>query len=70
MTSRSRRSSSRRTIVVNLEDVAQWATYSVVNSGDASSWYDFNFDGMTNTEDFEIIKANFGRHCKAPPPPG
>lgn len=55
--------------VVNLEDVAQWATFSVIDGGEISSWYDFNLDGKTNTEDFQIIKANFGKHCKAPPPP-
>lgn len=56
-------------MVVNMEDVAQWARYSLMDDGQASSWYDFNYDGVTNMADFDIIKANFGRHCKAPPPP-
>jgi len=30
----------------------------------ASSWYDFNLDGLTNELDREIIVENFGNHCK------
>jgi hypothetical protein len=54
--------------LVNQEDVQQWGVYNAIGSG-GSSWYDFNLDGYTNTADLDIINANLGRVCKAPPPP-
>jgi arylsulfatase A-like enzyme len=54
--------------IVNQTDVEQWTRYSQIGS-EGSSWYDFNLDGLTNNADLQVILANFGRTCKAPPPP-
>jgi len=48
--------------VVNDRDIEQWAFYSGP-SGGGSSWYDFNHDGLTDSQDLQTIMDNFGR-CK------
>jgi hypothetical protein len=35
-------------------DVTDWQYFSTFNNG-GSSWYDFNFDGFTNSADLDII---------------
>jgi arylsulfatase A-like enzyme len=50
-------------MVVNQKDLDEWEKFSKINGG-ASSWYDFNLDGLTNELDREIIVENFGNHCK------
>ena len=50
-------------MVVNQKDVDEWEKFSKINGG-ASSWYDFNLDGLTNQADYQIILDNFGNHCK------
>ena len=48
--------------VVNQKDVDGWKTYSVLNGGQ-SSWFDFNFDGITDNKDLDIIYQNWQRRC-------
>lgn len=50
-------------LVVNDLDVQGWRFFATSNGGQ-SSWFDFNFDGLTNLEDLDIINANFGKRCK------
>ncbi len=42
----------------------QWPRlyFSHLNEG-RSSWYDLNFDGLTNDKDLRIITANLGLRC-------
>ncbi len=47
--------------VVNLLDIKDWAQIAVGWGG--SSHYDFNFDGLTNIEDYDIIKAHLHASC-------
>lgn len=47
---------------VNELDYDEWSRWSVVNGG-RSSWYDFNYDGFTNSLDLDIINQRFGRRC-------
>lgn len=51
-------------LVVDARDIEGWTRFSRENGG-RSSWYDFNFDGLTNEADLEIIHANMGRDCRA-----
>ncbi|MFA7668025.1 MAG: sulfatase-like hydrolase/transferase [Burkholderiaceae bacterium] len=48
--------------MVDDKDIDGWTRYSRENGGH-SSWFDFNHDGLTNTDDLKIIHDNFGRHC-------
>lgn len=48
--------------IVDQKDVDGWKTYSVLNNGQ-SSWFDFNFDGLTNDADLSIIYQNWQRRC-------
>jgi hypothetical protein len=50
-------------MVVNQKDLDEWEKFSKINGG-ASSWYDFNLDGLTNELDREVIVENFGNQCK------
>ena len=35
------------------------------NGGGLSSWFDFNYDGLTNDLDYQIIIDNLGKRCKS-----
>jgi hypothetical protein len=50
--------------VVDQRDLEQWGYYSILNGGN-SSWYDFNHDGKTDTDDRTIIEQNLGKQCAA-----
>lgn len=41
-----------------------WQYYSTFNGG-ASSWYDFNYDGLTNEADLAVIEQYLGTNCLA-----
>jgi len=45
--------------IVNQVDLDNWNLFH--KSG--SSWYDFNFDGKTDTTDQNTIFSNLGRTC-------
>jgi hypothetical protein len=47
--------------VVNRRDLLNWAL--IANTWGESSQYDFNLDGLTNSEDKAIIQQNLGRRC-------
>ncbi len=47
---------------VDGKDLADWRYYRAL-SGGQSSWYDLNFDGLTNDADRAIIEQNFGKNC-------
>lgn len=47
---------------VNELDFDEWWRWSTVNGG-RSSWFDFNYDGFTNSLDLDIISQRFGRRC-------
>jgi hypothetical protein len=46
---------------VNIKDVVDWSFFAQHDG--LSSWYDLNYDGLTNTADLAIIGNNFGTHC-------
>jgi arylsulfatase A-like enzyme len=53
--------------IVNEQDQKDWAKFAALppnplppNPGNTSSWYDFNFDGLTGLKDLEIIHRNQG----------
>lgn len=46
----------------DLDEWAHWADPS--QGGGASSWYDFNHDGITDDQDKAIIEANLGSQCR------
>jgi len=48
--------------LVNAEDLSIWQKLLVWA---ASSWADFNYDGLTNAADGQIIRANIGTCPKA-----
>ena len=48
--------------VVDNLDVQWWQYFSVLNGG-GSSWYDFNFDGLTNESDLAVIHQHLGTNC-------
>ncbi|QGM98191.1 sulfatase-like hydrolase/transferase [Methylocystis parvus] len=50
--------------VVNQQDVSDY-NWMASLSGGASSWYDVNRDGLTNSADLSIIQANLGTVCGA-----
>jgi hypothetical protein len=54
---------------VNFKDELDWSFFvrqNPENPGFSSSWYDFNFDGLTNDKDLKVIRANFGKNCLKP----
>jgi hypothetical protein len=46
---------------VNAEDFVDWFFFATHDG--ASSWYDFDHDGVTNQADLKVIASNFGKHC-------
>jgi hypothetical protein len=46
---------------VNDRDVANWLHFNQHNG--LSSWYDFNYDGLTNEDDLAVIAQYFGTNC-------
>jgi len=50
-------------LLVNQTDLDEWQKWSTENGGH-SSWYDFNHDGFTNTDDKAIIEQNMGKNCR------
>ena len=42
-------------------DVQWWQYFSTNNGG--SSWYDFNFDGLTDEQDLAVIQQHMGTNC-------
>lgn len=48
--------------VVNREDLKNYASMVRLTSG--SSWYDVNLDGLTNSEDEQIIQSKQGTRCR------
>ena len=50
---------------VNRQDEVDWAKYAAVplRDGYNSSWYDFNFDGLTDGKDLVVIQRNLGTQC-------
>jgi hypothetical protein len=57
--------------LVDKKDVEGYKLYSKTsgnttpNGGGLSSWFDFNYDGLTNDQDLQIIIDNLGKHCKS-----
>ncbi|HSF33590.1 MAG TPA: sulfatase-like hydrolase/transferase [Candidatus Tectomicrobia bacterium] len=47
---------------VNGKDIEDWKFFSAL-SGGLSSWYDLNFDGLTNEADLAIIQQHLGTNC-------
>lgn len=47
---------------VNGKDIEDWKFFSAL-SGGQSSWYDLNFDGLTNEADLAIILQHLGTNC-------
>jgi hypothetical protein len=48
--------------LVNGKDLVDWQSFRSL-SGGTSSWYDLNFDGLTNDADRTIIRQNLGTNC-------
>jgi hypothetical protein len=48
---------------VDQKDIDEWKKFSQMNGG-LSSWYDFDLDGDTDTDDLQVIQANLGKRCK------
>lgn len=51
-----------RDLIVDQQDVVEWKKWANTNGGN-SSWYDFNHDGMTDSDDREIIESHMGTAC-------
>ncbi|HLX29672.1 MAG TPA: sulfatase-like hydrolase/transferase [Casimicrobiaceae bacterium] len=55
--------------VVDEQDLKNWALFSKITTQPvmtpplSSSWYDFDFDGITGTTDRDLILANMGKRC-------
>ncbi len=49
-------------LLVDGKDLAGWQEFS--KKGGKSSWYDLNYDGLTDSRDWDIILKNFWRRCK------
>jgi hypothetical protein len=47
---------------VNRKDIVGWRFFSGL-SGGLSSWYDLNFDGITDVADLAIIQQHLGTNC-------
>ena len=52
-------------LLVNDTDLTNWQFFSTFNGG-GSSWYDFNFDGLTDDQDEAVIEKYLGTNCKPP----
>ena len=48
--------------LVNGRDLVDWQSFQTLGEGQ-SSWYDLNFDGLTNDADRSIIEQNLGTNC-------
>ena len=48
--------------VVNRKDIHYWKLFAKLTDG-GSSWYDFNFDGLTDDADLAIIQEHLGTRC-------
>ena len=48
--------------LVNGKDLLDWWSFQSLSSG-TSSWYDLNFDGLTNDADRVIIQQHLGTNC-------
>jgi len=51
-------------LLVDEQDVENWQFFSGFTGEAASSWYDFNHDGLTNELDLEVIEDNLGTSCR------
>jgi hypothetical protein len=51
-------------LLVDQQDVDEWTFYSGFTGEQASSWYDFNHDALTNELDLQVIQENMGRDCR------
>jgi hypothetical protein len=52
-------------LVVNQEDLTNWAFYANYNGHvGGSSWYDFDFDGVTGPKDRDVIEQHMGIDCR------
>jgi hypothetical protein len=53
--------------VVDQQDIKNWALFSQVQTtpSQSSSWYDFDFDGVTGASDLSKIQSNLGKRCVA-----
>jgi hypothetical protein len=49
-------------LLVNDTDLSNWQFFSTFNGG-GSSWYDFDFNGMTDTADEMVIEDHLGANC-------
>jgi hypothetical protein len=54
-------------LLVNDTDLSNWQFFSMFNGG-GSSWYDFNFDGMTDMADEMLIEMHLGMDCQQQSP--
>ncbi len=50
-------------MLVNQEDINNWQFFSQFTGQQNSSWYDLNFDGLTNDLDLQIIQQHLGADC-------
>ena len=50
-------------LLVNDTDLSNWQFFSMFNGG-GSSWYDFNFDGLTDAQDEAVIEQYLGANCQ------
>jgi hypothetical protein len=48
--------------VVDAQDVEDYNTWAT-RSGGTSTWFDFNLDGKTDSDDLATIRANLGKTC-------
>ncbi|ACE84607.1 sulfatase-like hydrolase/transferase [Cellvibrio japonicus] len=54
--------------MVDGTDLEQWAYWADPDQGGGySSWYDFNYDGLTDAADRAVIEANRGNQCQPQP---
>lgn len=51
--------------VVDDLDLEAWAFWAEETEGQ-SSWYDFNYDGLTDNVDRQVIEDNMGVSCVLP----
>jgi arylsulfatase A-like enzyme len=54
-------------LLVDQEDLEEWQFFSGFTGEAASSWYDFNHDGVTDELDRQVIEENFGADCRPGP---
>jgi hypothetical protein len=53
-------------LLVNETDLMNWQFFATFNGAvGGSSWYDFNFDGVTDEEDRDLIEQYLGTNCQA-----